>query len=482
MKRRKKQKERARMNNLKDYIKVSKKKKKTFKKVAVIIIAAFFISKLDIQNPDTPIVAIEAENEISENNVIQNTNSQDSVAQSNNQATTPEEQEAKTATSIISEEAATINIEENIDNSLVSNTTEDTLISNNNNEVLSTDNGNTQNTTSTSQMEVHFLDVGQGDSTIIICDGQVMVIDAGTEESGTAIQLYLTRLGISTIDILCLTHNHADHIGGADVLISKFQCNCVLLSNYESDTRAYDNLIQALNYRYIQPTYPLPGERYSLGSSTVTIIGPNIYNYPDENSYSICLTITHGDNTFLFTGDAEADAELDMIYANHNIDTDVYHCGHHGSSSSTSTEFLAAMTPEYCVISCGENNSYGHPHAQTLNSLRTANIQTFRTDEQGTIIAYSDGYNITWNTSPSETWISGEPTITVETEEEPAEEINTPDVNENITYVLNLNSLKFHYPDCNSVSNMAAHNRQDVTYTREEIINMGFTPCGNCNP
>jgi competence protein ComEC len=138
------------------------------------------------------------------------------------------------------------------------------------------------------------------------------------------------------------------------------------------------------------------------------MIAPVSEKYGDnENNYSIGVLVTYGETTFLFTGDAEEEAEEDILDTGIDIDCDVYKVAHHGSSTANTSAFLDAALPEYAVISCGEGNDYGHPHSEVLNELRTRGIKVFRTDEQGTIVATSDGKNITFNMSPDESWRSG---------------------------------------------------------------------------
>lgn len=258
-----------------------------------------------------------------------------------------------------------------------------------------------------SRLEVHFLDVGQGDATLIVSDGQTMLIDSGDDGQGTALQLYLTKQGIEKLDYLVLTHTDADHIGGADVIISKFDIGNVFIGDYKKETRVYRDLMQALKDRGLSYTTPAVGESFSLGAATFTILAPN-KEYSDPNNTSIVLLLKNGENSFLFSGDAQEQAEEDILENGISIDCDVYKVGHHGSKHSNSKEFLSAMTPDCAVISCGENNSYGHPDAEVLNNLRSMGVKVYRTDEQGTIVAVSDGRQITWNCAPSETWQAGE--------------------------------------------------------------------------
>lgn len=259
--------------------------------------------------------------------------------------------------------------------------------------------------TAAGTMEVHFLDVGQGDSTLIICDGEAMLIDTSTYDKGTAIQNYLQKRDIQTLDALVLTHPDADHIGSAATIVEKFEIEDLFMSYYEKDNKTYSNLLDAIEYKRYTWKTPDVGETYTLGSAEITFIAPQ-KEYEDPNNASIAFTVEHGENVFLFTGDAEEEAEFDML--GEKLKADVYHVGHHGSKTSSSYLFMAAVAPTYAVISCGEDNEYGHPHAQTLNTLRTMGVKVFRTDEQGGIIATSDGKNISWNMAPSETWKAGE--------------------------------------------------------------------------
>lgn len=260
-----------------------------------------------------------------------------------------------------------------------------------------------------SGMEVHFIDVGQGDATLILADGHAMLIDAGPNDKGTAVQLYLKKRGVERLDYLILTHTDSDHIGGADVIISKFDIGQIFLSDFKKDNKTYRELMESMDNRDMTFSTPEVGAEYELGDAVFTIIAPN-GTYDDPNNSSMALILDHGENSFLFSGDCEEEAEQDILENGMNLDVDVYQVGHHGSRTSSAEEFLDAMSPAYAVISCEAGNSYGHPHAQTLNNLRARRIQVFRTDEQGSIVAYSDGTDITWSCSPSDSWQAGEPT------------------------------------------------------------------------
>ncbi len=371
-------------------------------------------------------------------------------------------------------------------------------------------------------MEVHFMDVGQGDATLITCDGHAMLIDAGDDTKGTAIQNYLRKQKIKSLDYLVLTHPDADHIGGAPVIITKFEISKVFVSNFEKDNKTYRKLIQALDDKDLKSLTPSVKSKYSLGTAEFTILAPGD-TYDTPNDSSVALLLKNGKNTFLFTGDAEEAAEKDMLSTGIDISADVYKVGHHGSRSSTSQKFFRAVDPDYAVISCGEGNSYGHPHAETLNTLRTNGVAVYRTDEDGTIIASSDGKTISFNVPASETWKAGEPTgssaksasagkasatapavkepatvTPAPAVEEPPKETSTPTLQEDstpavaeptpeppapatteLTYILNTKTKKFHKPSCSSLPTV---NRLDSSESRESIIAQGYVPCKRCNP
>ena len=164
-----------------------------------------------------------------------------------------------------------------------------------------------------------------------------------------------------------------------------------------------------------------------------------------------------------------------MVESGLDLKADVLKAGHHGSSTSTSDAFLAAVNPDYAVISCGKDNSYGHPHQETMDKLNAADISIFRTDEQGTVVAVSDGSSITWSSAPDTEGVSG-------SEASPDQQTDEDLTGQTTSYVLNQNTMKFHTPDCSSVAQMKEENRVYFEGTREEIMEMGYTPCGQCEP
>ena len=272
--------------------------------------------------------------------------------------------------------------------------------------------GKEENTGKAGTMEVHFIDVGQGDATLIIDTDDAgnkacMLIDAGGNDVGTKIQNYLRKRGVEHLDMLVISHADEDHEGSADLIITKFDIGTVLMSSTDKNTYAHRDVVDALEYKGISAQEPVVGTVYELADATATVIGP-VGSYEDINNNSICLKIEKGDTSFLFCGDAEELAENELVGSGTDLSADVYHVNHHGSNTSSTEDFLKAVNPAYAVISVGENNDYWHPHGSTLNTIRKLGIMVYRTDEQGSIIATSDGNTITWNTPPSDTWQAGE--------------------------------------------------------------------------
>lgn len=251
---------------------------------------------------------------------------------------------------------------------------------------------------------VYFIDVGQGDCELIRTpDGQTILIDAGTNATGDALVAYLEKLGVEQIDTLIATHPHEDHIGGMDEVVNAFPIGKIYLPKIADDqtptTRTYERLLDAIADKDLKIT-PGRGGMTILDQDGIKLefLAPNADSYAELNSYSIVAKLTCGEKRFLFTGDAEADSEEEMIDMGYDLHSDVLKCGHHGSSTSTSAAFLQAVRPSYAVISCGVDNDYGHPHRETLDKLKKANVTVYRTDKQDTILAVCDGKEITFET------------------------------------------------------------------------------------
>ena len=313
-----------------------------------------------------------------------------------------------------------------------------------------------------SSFAVHFIDVGQADAALVVCDGHYMLIDGGNAADSDLIYAYLKEQGASHLDYMVATHAHEDHIGGLPGALNYAQVDTALSPVTQGSTQVFENLVQYLSAQHKSLTVPQPGDSFALGSAQVEILGP-VKEYDDTNDTSIVLRVDYGQTSFLFTGDMEREAEEDLLEAGARLDATVLKVGHHGSETSTSYPFLREVLPEYAVISVGEDNSYGHPDESTLSRLRDAQVQVYRTDLQGTIIAASDGTSVTFQTEKA-TSIPTNPT-------QPQGE----------GYVGNSSSLKFHLPSCSSVADMSPDNQVHFD-TREQALEAGYSPCQRCKP
>ena len=241
---------------------------------------------------------------------------------------------------------------------------------------------------------LHFIDVGQADATLIITDGGTMLIDAGSRSSGPRVVEYIQNLGITTLTYVVATHPHEDHIGGMDLVLNEFNIGTLLLPPVSHTTRTYERMIDAIENNNIHTVAPSAGDVINLGGAIFTVIHPNSDHYRNLNDWSISLRMAFGGVSMVTTGDAEIPAEREMIAAGHYLRADILRLGHHGSSTSTTQEFLDAVSPSIAIIQVGEGNRYGHPHQEVMERLYAANLRIYRNDHHGDIIITTDGTNI----------------------------------------------------------------------------------------
>lgn len=247
-------------------------------------------------------------------------------------------------------------------------------------------------------LQVHYIDVGQADSILILQGTHAMLIDAGNNDDYELVYKYLNKQGIKNLEYVVGTHPHEDHIGGLDYIIDNFNIGKIFLpKNAKSNTKTYTDVLKAISNKGLKAINPLPDSSFNLGEADCSILAPNSSSYEDLNNFSVVIKVKFGDNSFLFEGDAEALSEMEMVKKGYDLKADVIKVGHHGSSSSTCAKFLAKVQPQYAVISVGKDNSYGHPQKGTMDRLKNGKIEVYRTDECGTIVALSDGKNITFN-------------------------------------------------------------------------------------
>lgn len=311
--------------------------------------------------------------------------------------------------------------------------------------------------------QVHFIDVGQADAALVVCDGHAMLIDGGNAEDSDLVYSYLERHGVNHLDYMVASHAHEDHIGGLSGALNYATVGTAFCPVTEYGSKVFQSMVKYLDDQEKALTVPEPGERFTLGSAWVEILGP-VKEYDDTNDTSIVLRIDYGETSFLFTGDMETGAEQDLMESGADVRATVLKAGHHGSDTSTSYQFLREVMPKYTVISVGEGNSYGHPSDEVLSRFRDAGTEVYRTDMQGHIIAVSDGKTVTFHT------------------EKEADTATNPTGNPTLqTYIGNAGSKKFHLPDCASVSSIQT-DKKVVFLSRLQATLQGYEPCGRCKP
>ena len=246
------------------------------------------------------------------------------------------------------------------------------------------------------ELRVHFIDVGQGDAILVQCDGEAMLVDAGPLEAGPAVNRYLRETaGITELRYVIATHSHDDHLYGMPAALKGLSAGTVYSSPYIPMTYWFTEILPGMYNTDMVVKHPQEAETFMLGGAEVQFV-----NVPtaseNENDHSIACRIVYGESSLLLTADIEGEAEISMLAAGVLLEADVLKVAHHGGNTSTCDAFLNAVKPEYAVISVGAGNPHGHPHQVVLDRLRKKNVTVYRTDEFGTVIASSNGYEWTF--------------------------------------------------------------------------------------
>jgi len=311
-------------------------------------------------------------------------------------------------------------------------------------------------------LTVHYIDVGQADSILLECGGEFMLIDGGNRDDSQLVVSYLQSCGVEQLKTVVCTHAHEDHVGGLPAVLAVFPTAAVYSPTTTYSSKVFEDFLYYVDQQRLDLTIPSPGDKLQLGSADITVLGP-VKSYADPNNTSIILMVDFGQTRFLFTGDAEKEAETDMLnYWEGRFDwnVDVLKSGHHGSSTSSGYRFLYETDPEYAIVSCGKDNDYGHPHKETVELYKDAGLPMLRTDELGTVLVVSDGSDIT---------ITWEKQHNVPMDLEPAADFGK--------YIANKNSKTLHTPLC---SGLPKKDNQIIFDSYEEAMSAGCKPCGSC--
>lgn len=252
---------------------------------------------------------------------------------------------------------------------------------------------NSKEVSSLSELKIHYIDVGQADSTLLQFSHEgetfTLLIDAGNWNRNDVVN-YLDSQNVSQIDIAIGTHPDADHIGQLDKILNKFDVGEVWLSGNTSNSQTFQRLLAAINTNGVNYYEPRMGDEFEIGPLEITVLYPKNIS-ENDNEESISLKLTYGEIRFIFTGDASKSDEINMLNSGFNLQADVLQLGHHGSSTSTHSSFLNKVKPSIAIYSAGLDNSYGHPHEEVVNLILDSGIQLYGTDVHGTIVISTDG-------------------------------------------------------------------------------------------
>lgn len=252
---------------------------------------------------------------------------------------------------------------------------------------------------------VHFIDVGQGDATLLRSpDGEFMLIDCGPTSSSDYLVKYLLDMGVDELEYLVITHPHEDHYGGAELVLEEIPVEGLILHRDFASVYPYDELIDEAKDNDTEIILVELGDSFTFDDcSSFEIISPQKADIRDFNQSSLSFRVVYGDTAFMFTGDSERANERFMLSSGKPLQAQVLKAAHHGSSSSNMKSFVKAVSPEYAVISCGKDNSYGHPHKETVAVFDELDIEMLVTYEIGSIVFLSDGKNIIYDQEFSQT-------------------------------------------------------------------------------
>lgn len=380
-------------------------------------------------------------------------------------------------------------------------------------------------------LSVNVIDVGQGLSVLLESDGHYALYDGGGPDYSSAVVTFLRNKGVRKLDYVIASHYDEDHINGLIGAMNAYDTGCVVTPDYEAATYIYQSFTKTLKRKGLIPVHPEAGDSFSLGEACLTVLSPLKSDYEEENSYSIVVKAAYKKNSVLLTGDATIENEEEMVRKWKKtglLTCDLLVLGHHGSANSTSQMLLRYAGKKGAILSCGKDNTYGHPAAVVMERLKRNKIPVYRTDRQGDLHFWTDGAE--WkseplpcndyssdkdkeqgaltelvdgifsaldllfpnmegilNPEPEEPASAGETDFSQIVQQPAPEEASsdTPSGRQeeaSLHYVVNKATFKFHYPHCQSLSRMSRRNREDVYATRDEMLSSGYIPCQMCMP
>lgn len=349
----------------------------------------------------------------------------------------------------------------------------------------SEDNSQVSSSSDNSSLKVHYIDVGQGDSSFVeLPNGETILIDAGIPSQGYVVTNYIKNLGYTDIDYVVATHPHNDHIGGLPTVLESFKVGKFYMPNKEHTSDIFMTMLTAVQSNGCKAAYAKSGlSVIDEGNLKVNFVAPVSSGYSDLNNYSAVLRISYDKSSFLFTGDAEDIVESELISSGQTISADVLKVGHHGAGYSSTASFLKVVKPKYAIISVGGNN-YGHPAADALSRLNDIGASIYRTDEVGTIIVTTDGATYTVdknatiiksNAPPEEDKTDYVPVAPSQEYEDTDEVDNVQSTPADIVVYVTRTGSKYHRYGCSYLKSC-------IETTLSSAKSSGYGACSRCNP
>jgi competence protein ComEC len=336
----------------------------------------------------------------------------------------------------------------------------------------------------TNDLTAHFLDVGQGDSILLQFNGKNVLIDGGTEESGPLVESYLRNHGVSSLDMVLATHPHEDHIGGLIAILNDFPIGKILDSGQTHTAPSFENYLNLIDQKNISYKVLERGQTIDLDPRIkIDVLSPPATPFADDiNQNSIVLKVTYGNVSLLLMGDAGKEAEDSLLTSGYVLKSNILKVAHHGSSSASSSAFLARVNPEVSIIEVGAGNDYGHPAQKNLSALKKVGSKIYRTDLNGNIVVTTDGrsYSVSAEKQSGSLVPKG---------------VSTPSAPSNgpvgpPTYIAaaspqqfvgSTKSDKYHYPSCQWAKKIKPGN--EIWFgSSQDARGHGYVSCGACHP